>query len=631
MESKLRMARSGKFAFIDHDGEGVFIHGKNLMGALDGDIVNVRLIKNKKGNGRGAEGIVTDIVKRGRTKVIGRFQNVAGKPYGHVVPRDTLGTDIFISKPKHVRDGELVLCEIVDYGNGSKCPNGKIIKVIGGHGDTDNMIGAMMDIKDVVSDFDEEVMAEVREILKMPMEYNRKDLTKIPFIAIDGAETKDVDDAVYVKKNSNGTFRLITAIADVSHYIPYGSKLDIEARRRGNSTYCVGQVIPMLPRELSNGLCSLNAGEDKMVAVFDMEISKKGVITKSSFYKAIANIRMNITYKQVNEIIGHVGDCYCGVIDGDKNTSLAPMINEMQELSLILRKRMKSNGNIDFNVEELKLKLNEHGKIDDISLRNRGEAERLIEMFMVTTNIATGEHLKKIKRKNIYRVHDKPNSKKLLNINPIFSKFGLDIVADEKKKYTPKDYQKMVEDIKGSNGETLINKMLLMSMRKAVFSTDEELGHFGLGLQGRQYSQSTSPIRRYSDLMTHRILFNFSKEYEKDLDEICEHISETERASAKLEEDSKKIKLAEYYKSEKMGTIEWGVIVGLSKEKIYVKLPNHVEVVLPTPSGYEFDRAKFELKNKSGSEMPIGGEILVRVKEIDMSVYDIIVDIHYNN
>lgn len=625
MEAKLRMTKSCKFAFVDIDGEGIFIHGKNLMGALDQDIVNVKIIKNKKGHSKGAEGIVTDIVKRGRTKVIGRFQSVVGKPYGHVVASEPLGTDIFISKPKHVRDGELVLCEILDYGNGSKNPNGKILKVIGGYVDTDSMIGAMMDVKDVVSDFDEEIMAEVKEILKMPIEYNRKDLTNIPFIAIDGAETKDVDDAVYVKKNSNGTYRLITAIADVSHYIPYGSKLDIEARRRGNSTYCVGNVIPMLPRELSNGLCSLNEGKEKMVAVFDMEISKKGVVTKSSFYKAIAIIKHNITYEVVNGIINDQ-DYYT-----EEYNSVIPMIEEMQELSLILRKKMKSNGNIDFNVEELKIKLNEHGKIKDISLRNRGEAERLIEMFMVTTNIATGEHLKKMKRKNVYRVHDKPNSKKLLNINPIFKKFEIDIVADEKKKYTPTDYQQMVEKIKGSNGETLINKMLLMSMRKAIFSTDEELGHFGLGLQGRQYSMCTSPIRRYADLCTHRILFNYSKEYEKDLDAICEHISETERESAKLEEESKKIKLAEYYKERKMGSVDWGTIVGLSKEKIYVKLENHVEVVLPVPEGYEFDRTKFELKNKSGSEYPIGGEILVKISSVDMREYDIVCEIHYND
>ena len=615
---------NGKFGFLDIQGEkSVFIAGPNLNTAMDGDTVLVKVTKESV-NSKSREGEVLQILIRGKSIVIGEYQQ--NDNFGFVRSRDNY-KDIYISrkKKKNAKDGDLVAVKLYFWGDSERKPEGEIISVLGDSEDTSALIKALLINSGITEEFSQEVTEEVGKISEnIQAEIaNRKDLRDLDIITIDGEDAKDLDDAVYVEKNEKG-YKLLVSIADVSFYVKEGTELNKEAVKRGNSIYLVDRVIPMLPRKLSNNLCSLNPNEDKLTFTVEMHFDDKGKLIKNDFYRSVIKSKYRMTYTNVNRIIDKEDEVI------NEYRPIVKMVNEMLELSKILRDAKKRRGSIDFELPETKVVLGEDKKIADIVLRKRGEAERLIEDFMVVTNETVAEKLFWEEIPTIYRVHEDPDKAKMLTLNETLIKFGYSLTNIDEMH--PGKFQAIIDKTINLPEGYLIHKLILRAMQRARYS-NKNLGHFGLA--SKYYLHFTSPIRRYSDLIVHRMLAKsiekFIKDKEKDkymaaFDVISTSISKTERVADKLEEDSKKIKLVEYMK-DKIGEVFVARISGMNKNKIFMELENHVEVVYNVnveKDDFSYDEENFKITDtKTGESYTMGNAINVFVTNASYDKLDI--------
>ena len=605
---------NGKFGFLDIPGEkSIFIAGPNINTAMDGDTVLVRITKESV-NSKSREGEVISIITRGKSIVIGEYQQ--NDNFGFVRSRDNY-KDIYVSKKKkkNAKDGDLVAVKLYFWGDDQRKPEGEIISVLGDSEDTEALINALLINAGISEKFPIEVVEEVNKInddIKHEI-VNRKDLRDLDIITIDGEDAKDLDDAVYVEKSENG-YKLLVSIADVSFYVKEGTELNKEAIKRGNSIYLVDRVIPMLPRKLSNNLCSLNPNEDKLTFTVEMQFDDKGKLIKNDFYRSVINSKYRMTYTDVNKIIDTEEEALV------KYKPIVKMINEMLELSKLLRDSKKRRGSIDFELPEIKVILDENKKVSDIVLRKRGEAERLIEDFMVVANETVAEKLFWEEVPAIYRVHEDPDKSKMIALNETLIKFGYSLKNIDDMH--PGKFQTIIDKTTDLPEGYLIHKLILRAMQRARYS-NKNLGHFGLA--SKYYLHFTSPIRRYSDLIVHRMLAKslekFIKEKEKnkymaEFDIISTSISKTERVADKLEEDSKKIKLIEYMK-DKIGEVFTARISGMNKNKIFMELENHVEVVYNVnveKDDFTYDEENFKITNvKTGESYTMGNTMRVFV------------------
>ena len=568
---------NGNFGFLDIPGEkSVFIPGNYLNTAMNGDTVLIRILKDSKSPDKSREGEVYKIVKRDRDIIVGVFEKSMN--FGFVRPKNA-PRDIYISKKKTkgAKTGDLVAVKIYFWGDSEKKPEGEVVSIIGNPQDTQTLISALLIDNGIQEKFSNEVIKEVDRIEEDFSEEleNRKDLRHLNIVTIDGADAKDLDDAVYVEKTDLG-YKLYVSIADVSYYVKEGTELDTEALKRGNSIYLVDRVIPMLPRKLSNNLCSLNPHEDKLTFTVEIDFDARGKVIGNDFYKSVIKSKYRMTYTDVNKIF-----------EGDeelieKYSPVHKMFTEMLELSHIIRNTKKRRGSIDFELPEIKVVLDENKLVKKIEVRERGEAEKLIEDFMVAANEVVAEKLFWEEIPAIYRVHEDPDKAKISVLNESLAKFGYYIKNLED--LHPGKFQTIIEKTTGLPEGYLIHKLILRAMQRARYA-NKNLGHFGLA--SKYYLHFTSPIRRYSDLVVHRMLGRsierFMKEKEKakymsSFEVISTAISRTERIADKLEEDSVKIKLIEYMQ-DKIGKTYIARLSGMNRNRIFMELENHIEVV----------------------------------------------------
>lgn len=656
-----------KFAFVDveKDGEkkGIFIPKSSFNNAFDGDTVLVKITKKARAD-KGEEGEVVKILSHDKKLVVGIIEN--SQNFSFVVPTHSFGKDIFIAKrnTKNAENKSLVVVEVTSWGNSDKNekPEGKVIKVLGSAKDSNNMIEALILREDFSEEFSSEVMSEIKKLLEKEKEKKennnfekeikkeRKDLRNLKIITIDGADSKDLDDAVYVEKLENNNFKLIVSIADVSYYIKFNSALDLEARKRGNSVYLVDRVLPMFPKEISNGICSLNPDEDKFTFTCEMEIDRSGNVVKSEMYKSVMKSFERMTYKDVNLIIENNKE-KC-----ERYKEIKPMIENMLELSKILRNKKHKRGSIDFDIPEIKVILGENKKVSEIKLRERGESEKIIEDFMIAANEAVAERIYWLEIPSIYRTHERPNKERIFNLNEAISKFGYKIPNLEN--VHPKQFQEIIENSKKRNINMLVHKMILTSLKQAKY-TVEDVGHFGLS--SSHYTHFTSPIRRYADLMVHRILnliisypahadaggltvgaspqtpekkYSFVENIkllsEGELKNICVNISKKEREAMKAEEESVQIKLVEYM-SDKIGETFSVIVTGFSQRKVFFETKEHIECswdVTTAKHYYEFDEKNYCMVDRDDKDkiFNLGDELDIVLVKTDLYNLDILVE-----
>ena len=592
----------GNFGFLDVVGESsIFISGHYLNTAMNGDTVLVRILKNNTNSNKSREGEVYKIVRRARDVIVGVFEH--NLSFGFVRPKNSV-KDIYIPKKKikGAKTGDLVAVKIYFWGDDEKKPEGEVVSILGDPQDTEALISALLINNGIQEKFPNEVIKETDKINDDFSEEieKRRDLRHLDIITIDGSDAKDLDDAVYVEKTETG-YKLFVSIADVSYYVKSGSELDREALKRGNSIYLVDRVIPMLPRKLSNNLCSLNPDEDKLTFTVEIEFDSNGKVVKNDFYKSVIKSKYRMTYSGVNKIL-----------EGDEKlikeySGIYEMLKNMLSLSKSLRHIKKRRGSIDFELPEIKVILDENKLVKDIELRSRGEAERIIEDFMVAANEVVAEKLFWEEIPAIYRVHEDPDKAKIAALNETLVKFGYHLKNLEEMH--PGKFQTIIDRTTGLPEGYLIHKLILRAMQRARYA-NKNLGHFGLA--SKYYLHFTSPIRRYSDLVVHRMLdksiTKFMKEKEKqsyseNLDTVASIISKTERAADKLEEDSVKIKLIEYMQ-DKIGNIYIARLSGMNKNKVFMELENHIEVVynvLTSRDNFVYDEENFKITDKKNN------------------------------
>lgn len=599
---------SGNFGFLDINGQAsVFIPGAYLNTAMNGDTVLVRILKESSDNKK-REGEVYKVIKRNRDVIVGVFEH--NLSFGFVRPRNS-PKDIYIPKKliRGAKTGDLVAVKVDFWGDDERKPEGGIVSILGSPKDTEALISSLLLNEGIEEKFPNEVLQELDKIdenFSDELE-NRKDLRHLDIITIDGSDAKDLDDAVYVEKTEDG-YKLFVSIADVSYYVRENTELDTEALKRGNSIYLVDRVIPMLPRKLSNNLCSLNPNEDKLTFTVEMDLDKRGKVIKNDFYKSVIKSKYRMTYENVNTILEKDEDLeeYRNLYD--KYRKIDEMLKNMLELSKIIRSNKKRRGSIDFELPEIKVVLDENKAVKDIVLRSRGEAERIIEDFMVIANETVAEKLFWEEIPAIYRVHEDPDKAKVQALNETLIKFGYSLKGLEE--IHPGKFQNIIERTTGLPEGYLIHKLILRAMQRARYA-NKNLGHFGLA--SKYYLHFTSPIRRYSDLIVHRMLGRsiekFMNEKEKakygaNFEAIASSISRTERVADKLEEDSVKIKLIEYMQ-DKIGQVYIARLSGMNKNKIFMELENHVEVVYNVTTARDnfiYDEENFKIVDKKNNE-----------------------------
>ncbi|MBI5044224.1 MAG: ribonuclease R [Nitrospirae bacterium] len=533
------------YAFVapEDGGEDIFIPPKKMLGAMNGDKVVVRIEGSRQGNKK--EGRIIRILERAHTRITGRFEKSKG--FGFVMPSDPkIIYDIYIHKDNwnNAKDGEIVIAEILEYPKENRNPEGMVVKILGYPDRKGIETELIMEEYELTPEFPEDVKKEVSNLrfqISDSQLKNRTDLRELKTVTIDGENAKDFDDAVSIKKQTNGHYTLWVHIADVSHYVETDSALDEEAFSRGTSVYFPDRAIPMLPYELSNDICSLKPNVDRLTVTVEMEFDKKGRRVDYKFYKSCINSNERMTYTQVKEILADNEPELC-----ERYSELIEDFKLMEELSLLINRQRWERGSIDFDLPEPAIILDIQGKPADIIKEERNIAHRIIEEFMIAANEAVASYITSLETPSIYRIHEKPDEDKIEDFIELIRGFGLFIKKKEGLK--PKTLQKVIEDVKDRPEERLVNHILLRSMKQARYAT-ENLGHFGLASEN--YTHFTSPIRRYTDLAVHRILKMIMKsagahrhtplhekeiEYLKEtLPEIAKHSSERERIAMEAE------------------------------------------------------------------------------------------------
>ncbi len=570
------------FVKIDGTEEEVYISKDHTKGALNGDRVCIKILEEKQQNDFHQEGKVVEVLERERDTLVGIFQK--SRNFGFVIPDDKkFGTDIYISKKNmgKARSGHKVLVKILKYPVRGKNAEGKVIEVIG------NVNAAGVDMLSLIKEYDLPYRFPdfvVEEAKKIPQQIDpkswgkREDLTKREIFTIDGKDAKDLDDAVCVEKTKNGTYLLGVHIADVSHYVKEGSKLDQEAILRGTSIYMMDRVIPMLPRELSNGICSLNAGTDRFAISVWMEVNEKGKVISSDVKKSVIHVTERMNYTDVTKILDRS--------DEEVLKRYEPYIehfDRMKELAEILMERRKKEGSLDLDLPESKIILNQDGIAIDVQKEELTIANKIIEQFMLLANETIAERFYWLEAPFIYRVHEVPDMDKIEELNKFLYNFGYKIKATKEQVY-PKAFADVLEEIKGKPEERVISNLILRTLKIAKYESENK-GHFGIA--SKYYCHFTSPIRRYPDLFIHRIISMYL-ENPKQMNEVKKEIyrsqavryaetsSEREKIAQKVEREAIQIKMAEYMQ-EKVGEEFDGVISSITSFGMFVELENTVE------------------------------------------------------
>lgn len=624
------------FGFVVQDrpnAPDIYVHPNDMNGAMDGDTVLVRLQGGKKVKDRRPEGEIVRILKRGRNSVVGTFTSPSSH-FGFVIPDDKrLPTDIFIPPEARngAKQGDKVVVELRHIPDSRFTAEGVVTEVLGHKDDPGVDILSIIRKYQLPETFPEEVLAEAEQI---PTEIDpaeiegRRDLRDRTMVTIDGEDAKDLDDAVSVERLSNGNIRLGVHIADVSYYVKEGSALDREAYARGTSVYLVDRVIPMLPPRLSNGICSLNPQVDRLTLTCDMEIDSDGNVVSHDIYPSVIRTNERMTYTAVKRILEDE--------DPELIERYAPLVDDfrlMADLARTLRKKRLQRGAIDFNFTEAKIKVDENGKPVEIVKRPRTIAEQLIEEFMLCANETVAEHFAWADIPFLYRIHENPDAEKLQAFYDFITHFGYS-VKGRADKVKPRALQQLLEKISGKPEETLISTVLLRSMKQARYAA-ECTGHFGLA--ATFYCHFTSPIRRYPDLVIHRIirevLANGTLSSERitqlktELPDIAQQSSVRERIAVEAERETDNLKKAEFM-LDKIGQEFDGIISGVTSFGIFVELDNTVEglvhISYMTDDYYHYDEQAYCLVGeRTGNIFRIGDRVRVRVAGVNIDEHKV--------
>ncbi|MBQ2982260.1 MAG: ribonuclease R [Lachnospiraceae bacterium] len=614
------------FGFVRmEDGDDIFVPESQVHGALHTDKVLVKITsKSKDDTNLKREGEIVKVLERGFEEIVGIFKK--SKSFGFVISDNTKFTkDIYIpvERSKGAVTGHKVVVKITDFGGKNKKPEGIVKKIIGHVNDPGTDILSVVESFNIPMEYPKDVLEQIED---MPEEVpakdkaGRLDLTGIQMVTIDGEDAKDLDDAISLSKE-NGIYKLGVHIADVSNYVTENSPLDREALKRGTSVYLVDRVIPMLPHKLSNGLCSLNAGVDRLALSCIMEIDEKGKVIGHKIAETVVNIDKRMTYTAVNKILSLNDEEAIKEYE-----ELVPMFKLMEELAAILREKRRNRGSIDFDFPESKIYLDEKGFPTDILPYERNVATKIIEDFMLIANETVAEDFFWQELPFVYRTHDNPDPEKMLKLGTFISNFGYGIKTSGNEVH-PKELQKLLDRIAGSPEEALISRLTLRSMKQAKYTT-VSTGHFGLATQ--YYCHFTSPIRRYPDLQIHRIIKENLRgklsekrirHYENILPEVSQEASRLERRAEEAERDVEKMKKVQYM-SRRIGEEYEGVISGITAYGMYVELPNTVEGMVHVSNMrddyYHYDGDHYEMVGeKTGNVYRLGQKVRILVENTD--------------
>ena len=610
------------FGFVKVDEEEVYISKENSLNALNEDKVLIQIIKEKSKD-QSSEGKVVKILKHEKDTAVGIFQK--SQNFGFVVPDDKkFGTDIYISKKNFgkARNNHKVLVKITKYPKDGKKAEGEIVEVLGNVNEAGVDMLSLIKEHKLPAKFPEQVVEEARkcgnEIDKKDIK-NRVDLRDKIIFTIDGEDAKDLDDAVRVEKLENGNYKLDVHIADVSYYVKEDSLLDREALIRGTSIYMLGRVIPMLPRELSNGICSLNAGEDRFTLSCSMEIDNKGKVISAEIYKGIINVTERMSYTDVQKIIDESDEEVL-----QKYSKYIQEFKNMEELAHILKSRRLENGYLNLDIPESKIDLDVDGYVTNVSKYETTFAHEIIEQFMLTANETIAEKFFWLDAPFIYRVHEKPDIEKVQELNRFLWNFGLNIKANKDNIY-PKEFSKVLEEIKGKEEEKVISTLILRTLKVARYEAENQ-GHFGIA--SKYYCHFTSPIRRYPDLFIHRIISKylednyvvddeFIEKYKEEAENRANQSSEREKIATLVEREAEDIKKAEYMES-RIGEEYEGIVSSITPFGMFVELPNTVEGLIRFENlGNEYfiydEEKKRLIGEHSNTVYKIGDKVNIRV------------------
>jgi len=620
-------AHAKGFAFVlpeDSSLDDVFIPPSELNTAMNGDTVLVRL--STESGGTKKEGAIIRIIERNVQKIVGTYTET--KNFGFVIPDDKkITNDIFI--PKHAKNGAVeghkVVVRLTSYPEGRMSAEGEVIEILGHKNDPGIDILSIIHKHGLPGDFPAEAMEQAGNtpdtIDEKDLE-GRRDLRDQTIVTIDGADAKDLDDAVTVTKLKNGHYKLGVHIADVSHYVTEGSPIDQEAYERGTSVYLVDRVIPMIPHRLSNGICSLNPKVDRLTLSCEMLINPQGQVVEHEIFQSVIKTTERMTYSDVNKIL----------VDDDeelkrKYEALVPMFKDMEDLAAILRGKRMERGAVDFDFKEAKVLVDEEGKAKDVVLRERSTAEKLIEEFMLVANETVAEHFHWMNVPFIYRIHEDPDQEKLQRFLEFVTTFGY-VVKGTAGSIHPKALQSVLEEVRDRPEEAVISTVMLRSMKQAKYDP-QSLGHFGLSTEF--YTHFTSPIRRYPDLIVHRLIRTYliqgktdeatREKWAEKLPEIAEHTSNMERNAVDAERETDDLKKTEFM-LDKIGEEFDGVISSVTNFGMFVELPNTIEglvhVSFMTDDFYRYDEQHYAMiGERTGNVYRIGDEITVRVVDVN--------------
>lgn len=628
VKGKIQMHKKG-FAFLipeDEEQADIYINPTDLNGAMNNDRVFVRIEADQIGDKR-YEGVVERIIERHSTRIIGTYEDKGS--FGFVIADDKrIPNDIFIKKDQShgAMTGHKVIVHLTKFPEGTMSAEGEIVEILGHKNDPGMDILSIIYKYDLTIDFPEKVMSQVEnvpdEIYASEVE-NRRDLRHKQIITIDGEDAKDLDDAVSVAKLPNGNYQLGVYISDVSYYVKQGSPLDQEAYERGTSVYLVDRVIPMLPHRLSNGICSLNPGQDRLTLACEMEINLQGEVVKHDLFQSVINSSARMTYKEVNQIL----------VDQDqtlreKYSEYISMLEAMEELAGLLRQKRFGRGAIDFNFKEAQVVVDNAGHAVDVVIRERSVAERLIEEFMLIANETVAEHFHWLDIPFIYRIHEDPDEEKLQSFYQFVGQFGYHVKGTANEIH-PQALQQVLDLVKGEQEEMIISKVMLRSMKQAKYD-HHSLGHFGLATEF--YTHFTAPIRRYPDLIVHRLIRTYliegkidpktQNDWKARLPEIAKHASERERIAVDAERETDDLKKAEYMQ-DKIGEAFDGVISSVTGFGLFVELENTVEGLVHvsdlTDDYYHYDERSYAMiGERTGNVFRIGDALTIKVAGVNL-------------
>lgn len=628
VRGKIEMNKKG-FAFLipeDENEKDIYIHSSDLLSAMNNDTVIVRIEKKGVRENR-PEGVVIRILERANNQIVGTYED--SHEFGFVIPDDKrIPNDIFIpkNKTKGAITGHKVIVDIAQYPEGRKSAEGEVVQILGHKNDPGIDILSIIYKHGIKIDFPDNVLDQAEKTPDSISEAElkgRRDLREEVIVTIDGADAKDLDDAVRVEQLENGNYLLGVYIADVTHYVTENSPIDKEALERGTSVYLVDRVIPMIPHRLSNGICSLNRGKDRLTIGCEMEVNRAGQVVGHEIFQAVIRTTERMTYKDVNKIL----------VDKDEETRkkfepLVPNFERMEELASILRHKRMKRGAIDFDFKEAQILVDEEGKATDVVIRERSTGERLIEEFMLCANETVAEHFHWMDVPFIHRIHESPDEAKLEHFFEFLAGLGY-VIKGTPNDIHPLELQKVLERVKGEKEEMVISKLMLRSMKQAKYDP-VSIGHFGLSTDF--YTHFTSPIRRYPDLIVHRLIRTYLingnmsdktlKKWKKLLPDIAKHTSEMERAAVDTEREVDDLKKAEFM-LDKIGEEFTGIISSVTSFGLFVELENTVEglvhVSYMTDDYYHYsDRHHALIGEMTGKVFRIGDEVNIKVMDVNM-------------